>query len=226
MESPQFDIESSQADSIEVGNEHEKQSISEGVDFLFAEHPELSSIGTKEQYINYVETIFPESKTKGIYYHSSDASFIDEGFKQMNPNFNTLNSIKGVFNFSSNRQFTKRYGQNTYAVVLDTHNPLEDNSSGEFADDMDRPLSEALYKIGKKDDGNIFAPSHEESLSDIDAVINHIAGEGYMESHPRTGVEWGIPKQDIVSVFDENKIHILGSKIDLQKFKEFVNGEK
>ena len=212
--------------SIKVENEAEKVPMKEGVDFVFDQHPELISIGTKEQYTQYIETIFPDSKFKEVVYHNSDAEFKNEGFKPMKPNFDTLNSIEGVYNFSSNRIFTQRYGANTYAVVLDIHNPIEDTSSGEYVDDMDRPLSEALFKIGKQTKANPLAPQYDDNLKNTDAVINRISGEYYMEKHPRTGREWGIPPQAIVSVFHENQIHILGSSSDMSKFREFVEGEK
>lgn len=219
-------MESFPKSPITTENEAEKIPVKEGVDFVFEQHPELTSIGTKEQYAQYIETIFPDSKFKEVVYHNSEAEFKDEGFKPMKPNFDTLNSIEDVYNFSSNRKFTQRYGSNTYAVVLDIHNPIEDTSSGEYADDMDRPLSEALFKIGKQIEANPLAPKYDENLKNTDAVINRISGEDYMEKHPRTGKEWGIPPQAIVSVFHENQIHILGSSSDVQRFREFVEREK
>lgn len=96
------------------------------------------------------------------------------------------------------------------------------STSGEYADHMDGILSEALYKIGKRTDKNPGAPKYDESLKETDAVINQMAGEGYMEKHPRSGKEYGIPKQTIISVFSENQIHILGSSNDLEKFKAFT----
>jgi hypothetical protein len=78
----------------------------------------------------------------------------------MKPNFDTLNSIEGVYNFSSNRTFTQQYGANTYAVILNINNPIEHVSSGEYADDIDRPLYEALFKIGKQLKVNDFAPKY------------------------------------------------------------------
>lgn len=202
----------------------EKAPTKEGVDFVFEQNPELANIGNKEQYSNYLDTIFPDSKFKEIAYHNSNAEFKNEGFKPMKPNFDTLNSIEGVYNFSTNRQFTERYGTNTYVTILDIRNPIEDTSSGEYVDDMDRPLSEALYKIGKPVEENPFAPEYDAALKDTDAVINRISGEDYIESHPRTGREVGIPPQTIVSVFHKDQIHILGSISDMQKFKEFVEG--
>lgn len=40
--------------------------VKEGVDFVFEQNPELVSIGTQEQYSQYFDTIFPESKVKEI----------------------------------------------------------------------------------------------------------------------------------------------------------------
>jgi len=200
----------------------EKLPPKEGIDFLFEYHPELASIGTKEQYSNYLELIFPESKFKEVVYHNSDAEFKNEGFKPVKPNFDTLNSIEGVYNFSSNRDFTQRYGKNTYAVVLNVQNPIEDSSSGEIVDDMDRPLSEALFKMGKQQTVNAFSPEYDESLKNTDAVINRISGEDYIAKHPKTGKEWGMAPQTIVSVFHDSQIHILGSASDLHKFREFI----
>jgi predicted metal-dependent phosphoesterase TrpH len=38
-----------------------------------------------------------------------------------------------------------------------------------------------------------------------------------------SGKEFGIPNQKIITVFNKDQIHILGSKIDIEKFKEFVS---
>lgn len=40
--------------------------IKDGVDFVFEQNPELSKIGTKEQYSRYVDSIFPETKINKI----------------------------------------------------------------------------------------------------------------------------------------------------------------
>jgi hypothetical protein len=205
-------------------NGPERIVIKEAVDFVFREHPELAEVGTREQYMSYIDGIFPESVFKEVVYHNSNAQFKNEGFKPKKPNFDTLNSIEGVYNFSSNRRFTERYGIHTYAVILDVRHPIEDRSTGEYVDDIDRPLSEALFKIGKQTE-NPIAPRYDESLKDTDAVINRISGDDYIEKHPRTGQEWGIPPQTVVSVFHEAQIHILGSQTDVQKFQEFVASE-
>ncbi|MFO0743874.1 MAG: hypothetical protein U0469_02375 [Candidatus Paceibacterota bacterium] len=176
-----------------------------------------------ELYCEYLKTIFPESKVQDIVWHYSDNEFKDENFKPTKPNFDTLNSIEGVYNFSTSQNFVKRYGKNAYAVILNINNPIEVNTSGEYVDDMDRPLSEALFKIGKQKEKNILAPKFDEKLENTDAVINNISGEEYIEKHPVSGREFGLPKQKIISVFHPDQISILGSKTDIEKFKEFVS---
>jgi hypothetical protein len=196
--------------------------VKDGIDFVFEQNPELVSIGTKQQYSEYLDTIFPQSKVREIVWHYSNADFKNESFKPIRPNFDTLNSIEGVYNFSTNQKFVTRFGQYPYAVLLNIHQPLETNATGEYVDDMDRPLSEALYKIGKQTQKNILAPAYDERLRDTDAVINSITGEDYIEKHPVSGREIGIPNQKIMTVFDPGQIHILGSQSDIEGFKSFM----
>ena len=41
----------------------------EGVSEVFESNPELTEIGTEEQYNAYLDTVFPDSKVKDIVYH-------------------------------------------------------------------------------------------------------------------------------------------------------------
>jgi len=47
------------------------EEVKPGVSELFESNPELASIGTPEQYSQYLDTIFPDSKVKDIVYHGS-----------------------------------------------------------------------------------------------------------------------------------------------------------
>ena len=67
---------------------------------------------------------------------------------------------------------------------------------------MDSVISEGLFRIGKQKIVNNFAPKYEDSLKNTDAIINNISGEGYVKKHSVSGLEVGIPKQQIISVFD------------------------
>jgi len=55
----------------------------EGIDFVYSQNPELETIGSKEQYSEYLKTIFPDSKVKDIVYHGTDKQFerFDNSFK-------------------------------------------------------------------------------------------------------------------------------------------------
>ena len=61
----------------------------EGIDFVFSQSPELASIGTKAQYLEYLSTIFPNSKVKDIVYHGTNTYI--ESFDKNKISSNTLN---------------------------------------------------------------------------------------------------------------------------------------
>lgn len=70
-----FDEAAKQIIEGEIENPYK---IKEGVDFVFHENPELENIGSKSQYSQYLDTIFPNSKVKDIVYHGSKAPNIKE----------------------------------------------------------------------------------------------------------------------------------------------------
>jgi hypothetical protein len=51
------------------------QSVKPGVEELFDSNPELANIGTVQQYSQYLDTIFPDSKMKDIVYHGTNETF-------------------------------------------------------------------------------------------------------------------------------------------------------
>ena len=51
--------------------------FNDSVDFLFEVNPELSKVGTKSEYEQYVKTIFPNSILNSIYWHGTDSDFSD-----------------------------------------------------------------------------------------------------------------------------------------------------
>lgn len=52
-----------------------EENIKPGVAELFESNPELAQIGTAEQYSQYLDTIFPNSKVKDIVYHNTNEKF-------------------------------------------------------------------------------------------------------------------------------------------------------
>lgn len=83
----------------------------EGVDFVFEQNPELASLGTKEQYSEYINHIFPDSNRKEIFKHVSSYKNPTDNF--IFPKF--PNGENGVIYFSLGDYYYP--GMKTFAVL-------------------------------------------------------------------------------------------------------------
>ena len=203
-----------------------RQGFAEKMEWGYTTNTKHDILYAKQLYSEYLDTIFLESQMRDIVYHNSDDEFKDVWFKPMPSKFDTLNSVEGVYNFSTNRKFIQRYGKITYAVLLNIKQAVSDSNSGEYLDDLDRPLSELLFKLWKQRAANMLAPKYDPSLKNTDALIHYITGEEYVEKHPVSGREFGLPKQTLISVFDPNQIHILWSQRDIAWFKQWIQNKQ
>ena len=108
--------------------------IKAGVSELFQSNPELANIGTPQQYSQYLDTIFPDSKMKDIVYHGSPNKI--EQFDKSKLGINTgSESAKNAFFFASN-PFT------SFVYTWKTWDLGQDEYSGEME-------YAAMYQIGK-----------------------------------------------------------------------------
>jgi hypothetical protein len=106
-------------DKVRYFDENLNMGTKYGVDSLFEQHPELETIGTKQEYSQYLDTIFPNSKLKDIVYHSSESEFT----KFKDPSSSGLSHI-----WFSEKPLSNQFGSNIYSVILNLQNPLtEDN---------------------------------------------------------------------------------------------------
>lgn len=204
-----LDMFDSKKDSIE-----NKEVIKEGLDFVFEQNPELKKIGTKEQYSEYLETIFPESKVKNILYHGGGENLKEDNFKfdirRRNVSFGKLLQYWGAYftetpgyaQYHAERNFKKNA---TVAVKLNSTNPIE------ILDD-------------KKTFSNPFKFSHEsintreykKLLADgFDSIVVR-----YNYNDLKNDIEIGEIKEFIA--LKSEQIHILGSKQDSENFKKFI----
>lgn len=170
-------------------NENIGVNIKSGVNLLYQQYPELSNIGTQEQYSQYIDTIFPNSKIKNILYHSSPNKI--EKFRD---------SLFGTYFSYSPIQGT--YGNVINCVLLNINNPLikpkpEDNSE--------------VKEIYNKEYRNYNNPS-----SFSPEGIRTYKYDASIESSTVTkeGVQ--------IRVRTPEQIHILGSKQDIEGFKNFI----
>jgi hypothetical protein len=177
--------------------------IKEGVEELFNENPELSTIGTPQQYSQYLDGIFPDSKVKDIVYHGSIYD---------NKKFKDSTRVTGHY-FSTTPKEALQHAQRQlpnpddavlYNILLNIKNPKVITKPIDY-EDLDTEAK--IYK-----DDTVFG-------TDYDSLIAEKVEE-YNTTYKTPESTW-LEKQ--IVVFEPEQIHILGNKQDIEGFKEFVN---
>jgi len=191
------------------------------VDFVFDSNPKLSEIGTKEEYSQYLDTIFPSSKIREIFFHRSRSeekfnSFDLEkvrGYGDYGGNgfyFAPLEKIKNLWKKPALSNVTN----NIVSVLLDIKNPWRDPQDRKQYD-----TKEWNEYINTEYNGmnNMFNPWYDDKdfKNKFDAIFDYNDYNNYER------LVTSIPTQ--VLVYRPNQIHILGSKQDIEGFKKFVN---
>lgn len=164
------------------------ETIKEGVNLLFNDNPELSNIGTQQQYSQYLDTIFPDSKVKDIVYHYNSSGKKFDKFDKSFIGTQSLRSQDGDqgFSFVDNKLIARAYGSfNTeiYTLPKEVWSTLDENTYKVY----DKNIIKALVNPQKEDWKN--------------------QQDGWVE----------------IMIKNPNNIHILGSKQDVEGFKNFVN---
>jgi hypothetical protein len=148
----------------------EELSVKPGVQELFDSNPELASIGTVQEYSQYLDSVFPDSQVKDIVYHGSSYGFEGENF-DTSIMTNGRTQGDGVY-FSTDRKAVER-----------------------FAD-----ISESMYEM--------FTAQEMQKYLKV-AVVN---------------AEKVIDGNEVI--VQPEQIHILGSKQDIDGFKDFAKSGK
>ena len=152
------------------------QEPNQDINFVFQQNNELSSVGTKEQYAQYLNTIFPNSKVKDIVFHGTRNTF--DKFEKRNKeqysieNETQTNSLlDGIFFTDRNTALDNYTDENKIlkSVILNIQNPL--------LSDNRRQVSN---KNIKNQDGVITVEFIGNSISDVYVVFEpeqiHILG--------------------------------------------------
>lgn len=184
----------------------EEEIVKKGVSELFESNPELANIGTPEQYSQYLDTIFPESKVKDIVYHGTKKEFdkFSKEIAKQRTGFHFTTKV-GLLNSRFNFPKTNK------TVILNIKNPLQVEDLGgnnQWAKDL-------LLNQGKIEEANKVKgwDIQRQLSSENDGFIynNEAENEGKNEIS--------------YMVFEPEQIHILGSKQDVEGFKDFVQGQ-
>jgi hypothetical protein len=116
--------------------EDDLPSVKPGVEELFDSNPELANIGTQEQYSQYLNSIFPDSKVKDIVYHGTDVEF--DSFKTF-----VKSNVEGIF-YTYNKESAKIFGK-VIPVLANSTKPLIEEDSTLY-DSISKEAKENLTK--------------------------------------------------------------------------------
>lgn len=99
-------------------NKIEKPQIRQGLDFVFEQNPELSQIGTKEQYLEYLDAVFPDSIIHNILYRGDKIRF----------SLPTASDSSGYeIYLTTNKNTALQYGDRITTAIIDSANPYYTN---------------------------------------------------------------------------------------------------
>lgn len=200
-----FDLIEIETDRLDYEKENilSTNEVKPGVSELFKSNPELTSIGTPEQYSQYLDTIFPDSKVKDIVYHSSINSDKQEFKKSTRVvGYYFATTPKEALQHAE-RQLSNPKDATLYKILLNLKNPRIISKVIDY-EELD---TEAGFTI----DDDVFG-------FNADGIIAEQVEE-YNTTYKRPESTW-LEKQIIA--FEPEQIHILGSKQDIKGFKEFL----
>ena len=183
-----------------------------GVEYLFDSNPELASIGTPEQYSQYINSIFPSSKVKEILYHGSNAENIDK-FRTSPGAYGT-----GVYLQTKHGPYrTSTFGKNIYSAIINAKQPYTFYSSFKGTGGI---LNDLWLQLRDK---------HEKTrtLHDLsDDFGNEIKNQGYdCLKIQINDTKYSDEDEFYYLIYNPDNIHILGTKNDIEGFKQFVKNK-
>jgi hypothetical protein len=211
--------------------------VKTGVKQLFESNPELAKIGTPEQYSQYLDTIFPDSKVKDIVYRGDTSKQINNrGLKDFLKGVRTdLLYLTTNADVAKNELYRSDYSEFIYKKddkgnLSLTSEDKEDETKGLvrgpknfFAAivNLKNPIikdaknqSYKDYKIEDQYELDILKNAREKIKNkEADSLIIKNVLEGTSQNIQSTTIGIRLPEQ----------IHILGNNNDIEGFKEFVS---
>ena len=101
----------------------------EAVDKIFEENPELAKIGTRQEYLQYLRTVFPNSTTQEILYHGASEKFDELKLSTENRASLTGSTRKGIY-LTDDEKTANTYkvgpSASTISIITDVVKELEE----------------------------------------------------------------------------------------------------
>jgi len=174
------------------------------VEELFDSNPELANIGTPEQYSQYLDTIFPDSKVKDIVYHGSknkiDKVSLEKTRESQLLKYPDLPTVDAFFLTPSKITARAMTSEEAFinSALINSKNPLK--------------VTTSLVK-----ENNISTLAGTVLFTNSPEMISKYRKLGYdsFDSSSNAANEY--------VVFEPEQIHILGGKQDIEGFRNYVN---
>jgi hypothetical protein len=205
---------------------NEKKKRKEEIEFVFKQNPELAEAGSPKEYSQYLYAIFPESKLRDIFWHGAKEKF-DE-FDLERGGFSGRNFGKGCY-VTPNFNWASQYAMSENGVVL----PVIVNIADPFITDhhykdyygahYSIPRDESFKKYITQDAIVNYESLDRDLLTKKNDFLVEYRGEKDSKGFPvyqkniRT-----TPKIREVVLPEIEQTHILGSRKDINGFKEFI----
>ncbi len=190
--------------------------MNKSVHDVFNVKPELANIGTPEQYIKYLQTIFPDSKVKDVVWHGTKKPLENNKF-----DFNkSERGNKGAVWFSQMRPPQKTFGQDVVELygnyeipaIINLKNPLR------FGDKSEKVIDEVMIsKLGVNKKTYDILIKHG-----YDGMYDRLLDEKTINEYEGDAKKWNYNQ---FVVLEPEQIHILGSTEDISKFVDFLSKE-
>ena len=194
----------------------------------------------QQQYSQYLDSIFPDSKVKDVVYHGTGnlEKVKAEGFSKSKLKTGEGTNLQGAgFYFAKFKQVLSNYAKGEKGgfvqAIVNLKNPLQERNFPEF---LERELNEKhvslanVIEVGQKvdnwlsknnKDGVIWnqVSSFKQGTVEQETAREKLFGTAYNKNKKTLDVEH-------YSVIEPEQIHILGNKQDIEGFKKFVQSEE
>lgn len=205
----------------QLNEDNNNANIKPGVEELFNENPELSKIGTVEQYASYLDTIFPNSKVKDIVYHGTDrlrgkSGINREGFKKPNRD-RLIGGKKQIGIFFTDKENASKFSKDLQVDLTEqAANRFGDSLSDEYKEQLRNESNPILIPaiINASNPINLTRRELQNQWSDLPNKVNSVLV---------TDLEGKYGYEKVV--FEPEQIHVIGSKNDINGFKDFMSFE-
>lgn len=200
----------------------------EGLGKVYSDNEVLSKIGTEDQYQRYINSKFPTSRMKNVVYRGTPSQIIKSEYDRTP----AANLGRGIY-YAGDIRKARKYGDNISTAIVNIEDPLivsinmNDN----------RGYSSNLSKINAKQ-----ITVNKDNLNGKTSILSYegFQKEDYVRYNDYTGhyigplTEEGLPAVkfrgqrltlDEVVLTSPEQVYELGTKEDIQGFKEFVRDD-